>query len=147
MKRHLAARLAVCTALLLLTGTGINATAQSAYRCDDNGKTTYSDKPCLAGKAVAPIQDTAQQQRASKDATDQLRRDNADLNKRLSDREKQEARERADARKTAGKLQPQAATKPSTAKARAGKAPKAVKAKKLSKAKGRQKPAGDAVSR
>ncbi len=79
------------------------ASAQTAYRCDNNGQTVYSDKPCPAGKAVVGTQETPEQKAATKAANDQMRKDNADLNKRLSDREKLEAQERAAARKAAGK--------------------------------------------
>lgn len=92
------------------------AVAQTAFRCDQGGQTVYSDKPCPAGetgKAVAPTHDSAAQKAASKQAGDQMRQDSADLNKRLSAREKMEAQERAAARKAAGKA---AAEKPKSAK-------------------------------
>jgi hypothetical protein len=44
-------RHAVKTAVLaLLVGSG--ASAQTMYRCQDEGKTIYSDKPCLTGVEV-----------------------------------------------------------------------------------------------
>ena len=92
------------TAAILLSAGLIGATsAQTAYRCDNNGQTVYSDKPCPAGKAVVGTQETAEQKAATKEANAQMRKDNADLNKRLSEREKMEAQERAAARKAAGK--------------------------------------------
>lgn len=117
------------TVLLAAGLTGI-ASAQTAFRCDNNGKTVYSDAPCPAGKAVVGTQETPEQKAATKEANAQMRKDNADLNKRLSDREKLEAQERAAARKAAGK--PVAATakangKGKLAKARAVKNPKAAK--------------------
>ena len=114
------------TVLLAAGLTGI-ASAQTAFRCDNNGKTVYSDAPCPAGKAVVGTQETPEQKAATKEANAQMRKDNADLNKRLSDREKLEAQERAAARKAAGK--PVAASakgggKGKPAKARAAKKPK-----------------------
>ncbi len=89
--------------ILLSAGLMGAASAQTAYRCDNNGQTVYSDKPCPAGKAVVGTQETPEQKAATKDANAQMRKDNAELNKRLSDREKLEAQERAAARKAAGK--------------------------------------------
>ena len=88
-----------CLATGLIAATATNA--QSAYRCDNNGQTVYSDKPCPAGKSVVGTQDSAEQKAASKDANAQMRQDNADLNKRLSERQKLEALERAALRKQA----------------------------------------------
>ena len=93
----------MAAALFLAVGLMGAASAQTAYRCVNNGQTVYSDKPCPAGKAVVGTQETAEQKAASKEANAQMRKDNADLNKRLSDREKLEAQERAAARKAAGK--------------------------------------------
>ena len=93
----------MAAAILLSAGLMGAAAAQTAYRCDNNGQTVYSDTPCPAGKAVVGTQETPEQRAATKAANDQMRRDNADLNKRLSDREKLEAQERAAARKAAGK--------------------------------------------
>lgn len=90
-------RIAILFAVLLI---GM-ADAQTAFRCDNNGQTIYSDKPCPAGKAVVGTQDSAQQKAVAKEANAQMRKDNAELNKRLSDREKLEAQERAAARKAA----------------------------------------------
>jgi hypothetical protein len=147
MNSRIGSGLAVCVTLLFGVAS-IVASAQSAFRCDDNGKTAYSDKPCPAGKLVAPTQDTAEQQRASKDANDRLRKDHADMNKRLSDREKQEAKERADARKQAAKAPAQKDAKKSNGKSRAGKAPKSTQAKKAPATKRqKKKAAGGAVSR
>ena len=112
--------LVVATAMFALTP----ATAQTAFRCDQNGQTVYSDKPCpagAAGKAVTPTQD----------ANQQMRKDNTELNKRLSERETREAKERADARKAAAK-----ATPAKDAGGKAGKAAAKAKGSKLKSAKG-----------
>ncbi len=111
--------------VLLSVGLTAIATAQTAFRCDNNGQTVYSDTPCPAGKAVVGTQETAAQKAAGKEANAQMRKDNADLNKRLSDREKLEAQERAAARKAAGK--PVAASAKGGGK---GKLAKALTAKK-----------------
>ena len=71
----------VAAALLLAAGWMSVSSAQTAYRCDNNGQTVYSDKPCPAGKTVVGTQDSAEQKAASKDANAQMRKDNADLNK------------------------------------------------------------------
>lgn len=114
------------------------AFAQTAFRCDVSGATVYSDKPCPPGsaaKAVTATQETAEQKAASTAANAQMRKDSAELNKRLTEREKLDAKERADARKAAGKLRAGAA-KEKVAKARKGgksakaKAPKKAAAKK-----------------
>lgn len=126
--------------------------AQTAYRCDQGGQTVYSDKPCPpgdGGKAVAPTQDSAAQKAASKQAGDQMRKDNADINKRLADREKLEAQERAAARKAGGNG---AASKPKSGKAAksTGKVKtSAVKAKNVGsgKAKRKGKPVSGAAAR
>lgn len=116
--------------LLLAAGlTGV-ASAQTAFRCENNGKTVYSDVPCPAGKAVVATQETAEQKAATEAANAQMRQDNADLNKRLSDREKREALERAAARKAAGKPTLARAKSKSAAKAKSAKAAKKIKASK-----------------
>ena len=91
-------RLLAISAVTAYLCTG-GAFAQNAFRCDQDGKTVYSDKPCPAAKVVAPTQDSAEQKAAAKDANAQMRKDNGDINKRLSEREKLEAQERAAARK------------------------------------------------
>jgi hypothetical protein len=121
--------------------------AQNAFRCDVNGQTVYSDKPCApgnTGKAVAPTQDTPEQKAASKAANDQMRKDGADLNKRLSEREKLEAAERAAARKAAANARTEAKV---AAKGRSGAAKaKTVKQKKAAKSKKKSRPANNSVS-
>ena len=117
-------------AVVLLTPI---APAQTAYRCDIKGTTVYSDKPCPAGntaKVVTSTQETPEQKAASKAANEQMRKDGADLNKRLAEREKLEAKERADARKAAAKARSEAAKE---------KAAKASKGSKVSKNKAAKK--------
>lgn len=104
--------------------------AQTAFRCDNNGQTVYSDSPCPAGKAVVTTQDSAAQKAAAKDANAQIRADNAEINKRLADREKLEAQERAAARKAAGKPVAVAAKAEGKGKVAKAKAVKKVKAAK-----------------
>ena len=97
------AALTVTLTTPLLTG---QVSAQTAFRCDSNGQTVYSDKPCPpdhVAKAVVPTKETPEQKAASDAANAQMRKDNADLDKRLSEREKLEAKERADARRAAAK--------------------------------------------
>ena len=114
------------------------ASAQTAFRCDANGTTVYSDKPCPPGnvsKTVTSTQESPEQKAASKAANEQMRKDNADLNKRLTEREKLDAKERADARKAAAKLRPEVAKqKPNkAARSKAIKDGKALKNKALKK--------------
>lgn len=123
---------AMCAALIVPI-----ASAQTAFRCDVNGSTVYSDKPCPPGntmKAVTSTQETPEQRAASLAASQQLRKDSAELNQRLSQREKLEAKERADARKAAAKLRT-VGTKEKAAKARKGGKTAKVKAPKKSAAK------------
>ena len=94
------------TAALTVALFAAPTAAQTAFRCDSNGQTIYSDQPCPpgnTGKAVVPTKETPEQKAASDAANAQMRKDNADLNKRLSEREKLEAKERADARRAAAK--------------------------------------------
>ena len=110
------------------------AGAQTAFRCDNNGQTVYSDTPCPAGKSVVGTQDSAAQKAAAKDANAQMRKDDADLNKRLSDREKLAAQERAALRKATGKPVPVTAKANGKAKAAKAKAAKKLKAAKQARA-------------
>lgn len=143
-------------AALLGVFSTLTASAQTAYRCDQNGTTVYSEKPCppaATGKAVAPTQDTAEQRAASQAANAQMRKDNADLNKRLSDREKLEARERAEQRKAAASAArakaPVAKSGKTLGKTKAPKAKRApAPAKPKAKGRGSKGKAGsDAVTR
>ncbi|MGL5003162.1 MAG: DUF4124 domain-containing protein, partial [Casimicrobium sp.] len=76
-----------------------SANAQTAYRCEVNGSTVYSEKPCADGKAVAPTQESAAQKERSKDAAAQLKADNRAIDQRITSRSKEEAKERAAVRK------------------------------------------------
>ena len=118
----------------LTAGLIASASAQTAFKCDNNGQTIYSDTPCPAGKSVVGTQDSASQKAAAKDANAQMRQDNADLNKRLSDREKLAAQERAAARKAATKPVPVATKANGKAKAAKAKAAKKLKAAKPARA-------------
>ncbi len=120
-----------------------SAYAQTAFRCDNNGQTVYSDTPCPAGKTVVTTQDSAAQKAASKDANAQMREDAKELNKRLSDRQKLEAQERAAARKAAAK--PLAATDKVKANGKAAKAKAAKKPKTAKQPRNTKKSKNDAM--
>ena len=135
----------VCLATGLIAATIVSA--QTAYRCDSNGQTVYSDKPCLAGKAVVGTQETPEQKAAAQAANAQMRNDTADLNKRLADREKLAAQERAAARKAAGKPIGASAKGKAASKAKSVRAAKKPKSAKSSSKKNKAKPAnGDTVT-
>lgn len=81
------------TAALTVALLAAPATAQTAFRCDGNGKTVYSDTPCPPGntaKAIAPTQETPAQKAAAQAASTQARQDNAYIDKRLDERYKRE---------------------------------------------------------
>ena len=121
--------LTVALATVLLTPITF---AQTAFRCDVSGTTVYSDKPCPPGstaKAVTATQDTPEQKAASTSANAQMRSDNTELNKRLTEREKLDAKERADARKAAAKLRADGAKEKVEKSRKASKGSKTVKAK------------------
>ncbi len=74
-------------ALTAVIATAVNA--QTAIRCEVNGKVVYGDAACAPGasaKVVAPIQETAEQKATGKAANDQIRKDTAAIDKRLDDR-------------------------------------------------------------
>jgi hypothetical protein len=125
MKRLLAS--GAFAALALTTSA---AFAQTAYRCDVNGATVYSEKPCADGKAVAPTQDSDAQKQRSIDATKQLKADDKAVNQQLNRRDAREAQERAAIRKAAERER-RAAEK----RERAQKAAEAKKAKQAAKSK------------
>ena len=69
------------------------AAAQTAIRCDANGKTTYGEAPCKPGATateIAPTQESKQQREDGKAAREQIRRDTAAVDKRMDDRLKRE---------------------------------------------------------
>ena len=124
------------------------ATAQTTFRCDVGGQTVYRDTPCppaAAAKAVGPSQDSAEQRANSAAANAQMRSDNAELNKRLTEREKLEAAERTAARKAVKNAK---ADKAKAAKAKGNakaKTAKAKTAKKPAKTKSKKKAANATV--
>jgi hypothetical protein len=89
---------AACAVVFALAANNVTV-AQTAYRCNVNGATVYSEKPCVDGKAVAPTQVTDEQKKRSAAATKQLDTDNKTVNAQISARAKDEAKERAAARK------------------------------------------------
>jgi Domain of unknown function (DUF4124) len=106
------------------------AFAQNAYRCDVNGATVYSEKPCADGKAVAPTQDSDAQKQRAADANKQMKADDKALGQRIESREAREGKERAAIRKAAERER-RAAEK----RERAEKAAQAKKAKQAAKGK------------
>lgn len=130
----LTACVVVATAVSSLSS---HVTAQTAVRCDNDGQTVYSDKPCPPGnaaRAIAPTQDTAEQKAAGQAASEQIRKDNAAIDKRLDDRLK---RETTPATIVATKADPD---KTAASKPKRGKAAKS----KVSKVKGKVKKAAKA---
>ncbi len=90
---------AVVSCVSLLAFGAAAASAQTTYRCEVNGNAVYTDKPCADGKAVAPTQDTREQQQRA-DALDKQRRaDDREVSKRIADRSSAEAKERSEIRK------------------------------------------------
>jgi hypothetical protein len=79
--------------LLVVTLGYATVNAQTAVRCDVNGKAVYSDQPCQPGaanKAAINTQETPEQRAAAKAANDQIRKDNLAVDKRLDDRYKRD---------------------------------------------------------
>lgn len=80
-------------AMLVSTTLVAVAQAQTAIRCDANGKTTYGETPCKPGATateIAPTQETKQQRDDAKAAREQIRKDTAAVDKRMDDRLKRE---------------------------------------------------------
>jgi hypothetical protein len=80
--------------LALFSMTGLVA-AQTAFRCDEGGKTIYSEKPCVSGapgQAVVATQDSEAQRLQTEKANAQMRADNAALNRDIQARNKSEAK-------------------------------------------------------
>ena len=134
-------RVQICNSLtmsLVITSTFVMsiAHAQTAFRCEEGGKAVYSDKPCVAGRAVAPTQETDAQRARSEKANAQLRADNAAVNRDIKDREQLDAKERAANRakataekRSAGKAK-KGKTKTSGSKVKASKNKAAKKSKR-----------------
>ena len=67
--------------------------AQTAMRCEVDGKVVYGDTACAPGnaaRAIAPTRETAEQKAAGKAANDQIRKDTAAVDKRMDDRFKRD---------------------------------------------------------
>ena len=82
--------MAALTVALIAT----SITAQTAIRCEVDGRVVYGDSACApgsAGKAIAPTQESAEQKAAGKAANEQIRKDNAAVDKRMDDRFKRDA--------------------------------------------------------
>ena len=123
------------------------ASAQTAVRCDQAGQAAYSEKECppgVAGRIVAPTQDSAAQKQAANDANAQLRKDSQAIDQRLTKRVKGET-----ASRSAGKPPRTVADKSKSAKGDKGGAAKKKHKRKASAAKSSAaKPkAHDAVTR
>ena len=83
----------ILTAALTSALIATSVAAQTAIRCEMNGKVTYGDTPCASGSAattIAPTRETAEQKAAGKAANDQIRKDTAAVDKRLDDRYKRD---------------------------------------------------------
>ena len=135
MTRFFSMRLKLILPLCALTASLVtgHAAAQTAVRCDVNGKAVYSDQPCLPGlanKAGINTQESPEQRAAAKTANDQIRKDNAAVDKRLDDRYK---RETSGASKVSIKGGADENAVPSKRKASKTKKAKAAKAKKAGK--------------
>lgn len=81
------------TAALTVAFIATSVSAQNAIRCEVDGKVVYGDAACATGstaKAIAPMQETAEQKAAGKAANDQIRKDTAYVDKRLDDRYKRD---------------------------------------------------------
>ena len=120
------------------------ASAHTAFRCEVNGATVYSDKPCADGKAVAPTQDTDAQRARAKEAAAQMKADNRAVDARIDKRANEEAKARIAERRAVAKADraEAAAQKKKAAKAKATKAKMKVAKAKASKAKPSKPAAG-----
>jgi hypothetical protein len=113
------------------------AAAQTAFRCEENGATVYSEKPCPAAKAVASTQDSDAQRAQTEKANAQMRSDNAAVNREIREREAADAKARAMTRtkivtpKTEKKKPKKAKAAKSSGKAKASKSSAAKKPKKV----------------
>jgi hypothetical protein len=102
--------------LILLSAPGF-VSAQTAFRCDEGGKTVYSEKPCVTGaasQAIVSTQDSDSQRLQTEKANAQMRADNAALNRDI------QARNQSTNKRSSAPRQ----------KATADKKPKKVKTKK-----------------
>lgn len=81
------------TAALTVALMATWVSAQTAIRCEVDGKVVYGDTACAPGsaaKAIAPTRETAEQRAAGKAANDQIRRDTAAVDKRMDERFKRD---------------------------------------------------------
>ena len=104
-------------------------TAQTAIRCEVDGKVIYGDTACAPGsaaRAIASTRETAEQKAAGKVANDQIRSDTAAVDKRMDDRFKRDT-----TRPVVVGASPY--VKDEKAGARSGSKRKGAKAKKLKK--------------
>lgn len=122
-------QLLIPSVLLALT-LATSVSAQNAYRCEVNGTTVYSEKPCPGGRVVAPTQESDAQKAQTADAARQLKADDKQLSRQINQRVNRETKERAAERKVAERARI-AADK----RARAERAAEAKKAKKAAKSK------------
>jgi hypothetical protein len=88
--------------------------AQTAYRCEANGKVTYGETPCANAPPIATTQDSAAQQKQADKAEAKLQKDDANVNKRIDTRADRESKERIAAMKAA----PKSAASPAAKKAK-----------------------------
>jgi hypothetical protein len=122
------------------------AEAQTAFRCEVNGATVYSEKPCADGKAVAPTQETDAQRQRAKDAVTQMKADNRAVDARIDKRANEAAKARTAERRAVEKADRTEAAaqkkKKKAAKAKATKAKMKVAKEKASKTKSSKPAAG-----
>ncbi len=133
----LKSRLFFWTCALMATLGAATAAAQTAVRCDVNGKAVYSDQPCLPGlanKAVINTQETPEQRAAASAANDQIRKDNAAVDKRLDDRYKRETAGASKVSIKSGSNEIAVATKSKAGKDKASNSKKTKATKKAKKA-------------
>ena len=76
----------ILTVALTVGLTATLVSAQTAIRCDVDGKVVYGDTACAPGnsaRTIAPTRETAEQKAAGKAANDQMRKDTAAVDKRM----------------------------------------------------------------
>lgn len=85
-------------AILVSLLTSISLPAFAAYKCESNGKVTYSDTPCLGGKQSELAGNAAVSEQEAAHARQEAKREKAELKQLEKDRHKQEAVEEKQAK-------------------------------------------------
>jgi hypothetical protein len=134
-------RALACVAVASSTWAAYAQTTPSAYRCDVNGTTVYSEKPCANAKAVVSTQDTDAQKARSADASKQLKDDNKAIDARIDKRAGDEAKARSAERAAVAKAEKKEATAVKKASAKKAKSNTSkIKVTKAKKPKSTSKP-------